>query len=79
MKDFEEFRDFLKSKRQHQKIKYPNQSVDKKFRNTISELLESGEVRAELSEAIKKLALPNATSDIVDEIEKLIKDKAARN
>ena len=24
MKDFEEFRDFLKSKRQHQKIKYPN-------------------------------------------------------
>ena len=44
-----------------------------KFQDTILSLLESENLRQELSENIKKLALPNATSAIVDEVEKLIK------
>ncbi|MGM1055348.1 MAG: undecaprenyldiphospho-muramoylpentapeptide beta-N-acetylglucosaminyltransferase [Bacteroidota bacterium] len=44
-----------------------------KFKDTILSLLESENVQQELSENIKKLALPNATSAIVDEVEKLIK------
>ncbi|WP_103072406.1 undecaprenyldiphospho-muramoylpentapeptide beta-N-acetylglucosaminyltransferase [Aquimarina sediminis] len=46
--------------------------LEEKFQNVVSELLESKDKQAELSKAIKELALPNATSDIVDEIEKLI-------
>lgn len=43
------------------------------FETIISELIHSEDRQRELSENIKKLAKPNATSDIVDEIEKLIK------
>lgn len=46
-----------------------------KFQHTISELLESEELQTKLSKAIKELALPNATLDIVDTIEELIKNK----
>ncbi len=52
--------------------------LNENFENTISELLESKELQKQLSEAIKKMALPNATADIVDEIEKIIK-KSIRN
>ncbi|WP_438710116.1 undecaprenyldiphospho-muramoylpentapeptide beta-N-acetylglucosaminyltransferase [Aquimarina muelleri] len=48
--------------------------LEDKFQRTISELLESEELQNKLSKAIKKLALPNATLDIVDEIEELIKN-----
>ncbi|WP_438422288.1 undecaprenyldiphospho-muramoylpentapeptide beta-N-acetylglucosaminyltransferase [Aquimarina macrocephali] len=53
--------------------------LDNKFQDTISELLDSEDVQIKLSEGIKKMALPNATSDIVDEIEKLIQNRAVRN
>ncbi|HSI70218.1 MAG TPA: undecaprenyldiphospho-muramoylpentapeptide beta-N-acetylglucosaminyltransferase [Gillisia sp.] len=42
------------------------------FEDTITLMLENEEVQKELSENIKKLARPMATSAIVDEIEKLI-------
>lgn len=48
--------------------------LEEKFKNTLLTLLESDEKRKELSENIKKLALPNATSNIVDEIEKLMRE-----
>jgi UDP-N-acetylglucosamine--N-acetylmuramyl-(pentapeptide) pyrophosphoryl-undecaprenol N-acetylglucosamine transferase len=53
--------------------------LDNKFQHTISEVLDSEDIQTKLSERIKKIALPNATSDIVDEIEKLIENKAIRN
>ncbi|WP_109299751.1 undecaprenyldiphospho-muramoylpentapeptide beta-N-acetylglucosaminyltransferase [Aquimarina sp. AU474] len=53
--------------------------LDENFENTISELLDSKELQVQLSKAIKKMALPNATADIVDEIEKIIKEKSIRN
>lgn len=46
-----------------------------KFEDTIVSLLESESLQQELSQNIKKLALPNATSAIADEVEKLIKQK----
>lgn len=49
--------------------------LEDKFQYTISELLESEELQTKLSKAIKELALPNATLDIVDTIEELIKNK----
>ncbi|CAM4220322.1 undecaprenyldiphospho-muramoylpentapeptide beta-N-acetylglucosaminyltransferase [Gillisia limnaea] len=49
-----------------------------KFKDTILSLLESKNVQQELSENIKKLALPNATSAIVDEVEKLINQRENR-
>lgn len=49
--------------------------LEDNFQDTISELLESEELQNKLSKAIKKLALPNATLDIVDAIEELIKNK----
>ncbi len=45
----------------------------KDFSDTIMLVLDSEKVRKDLSENIKKLALPGATSAIVDEVEKLIK------
>ncbi len=45
--------------------------LEEKFQNAILELLKSAEKRNELSENIKKLALPGATKAIVDEIEQL--------
>jgi UDP-N-acetylglucosamine--N-acetylmuramyl-(pentapeptide) pyrophosphoryl-undecaprenol N-acetylglucosamine transferase len=43
------------------------------FENTFSRLIASQEKQRELGENIKKLALVNATKDIVDEVEKLLK------
>ena len=46
--------------------------ADTKFEKTVLELLTATEKQKQLSENIKKLAKPNATKDIVDEVEKLI-------
>ena len=43
------------------------------FENKFSQLITSQEKQTELGENIKKLALINATKDIVDEVEKLLK------
>ena len=48
----------------------------KKFESAFFDLLENQSKQKELSRNIKKMALPNATSSIVDEIEKLIIRKA---
>ncbi len=56
--------------------------LDEKFRKTITQLLESEAMQIKLTHAIKKLALPNATKDIVDEIEQILekgKDRDVRN
>ncbi len=47
--------------------------LDTQFQPVFEDLLKNEEKRQKLSENIKKLALPNATKDIVDEIIKLIK------
>ncbi|CAM4355306.1 undecaprenyldiphospho-muramoylpentapeptide beta-N-acetylglucosaminyltransferase [Zobellia nedashkovskayae] len=46
--------------------------LDEKFENVFSELFQDKVEQKNLGDNIKKLALPNATKDIVDEIEKLI-------
>ncbi|MEZ2415357.1 undecaprenyldiphospho-muramoylpentapeptide beta-N-acetylglucosaminyltransferase [Muriicola sp. E247] len=46
--------------------------LETKFKSSFEELLQSDRKREELSENIKKMALPRATEHIVDEIEKLI-------
>jgi UDP-N-acetylglucosamine--N-acetylmuramyl-(pentapeptide) pyrophosphoryl-undecaprenol N-acetylglucosamine transferase len=46
--------------------------LEEKFKSAFLELLKSAEKRKELSENIKKLALPGATKAIVDEVEKLV-------
>ncbi|NQX85144.1 MAG: undecaprenyldiphospho-muramoylpentapeptide beta-N-acetylglucosaminyltransferase [Flavobacteriaceae bacterium] len=46
--------------------------LDIDFENKFSQIVHSKEKQNELSENIKKLALVNATKDIVDEIEKLL-------
>ncbi len=43
------------------------------FKDVFETLLKDEKLRIRLSESIKKLALPNATKDIVDEVEKLMK------
>lgn len=48
--------------------------LDADFENKFSQLLNSKEKQKTLSDNIKKLALINATKDIVDEVEKLLKD-----
>ena len=50
--------------------------LDEKFEKTFFDLLNNESQQKELGENIKKMALPNATADIVDEIEKLIIRKA---
>ncbi|WP_026452569.1 undecaprenyldiphospho-muramoylpentapeptide beta-N-acetylglucosaminyltransferase [Aequorivita capsosiphonis] len=47
--------------------------LDSSFENNFLELIASEEKQNTLSENIKKLAKPNATKDIVEEIEKLLK------
>lgn len=47
--------------------------LDVDFENRFSQLVKSAEKQQKLSENIKKLALINATKDIVDEVEKLLK------
>lgn len=54
-------------------IKEDDLEVD--FENRFAQLVVSIEKQKELSENIKKLALVNATKDIVDEVEKLLKNK----
>ncbi|SHI78020.1 undecaprenyldiphospho-muramoylpentapeptide beta-N-acetylglucosaminyltransferase [Aquimarina spongiae] len=46
--------------------------LDAEFENTMAGLMAAKEEQEELGIAIKKMALPNATSEIADEIEKLI-------
>ncbi len=53
--------------------------LDDNFQDVLSSLLASESEQIKLGEAINKLALPNATSDIVDEIEKLIQEKIKSN
>jgi len=48
--------------------------LEEKFEEEFSQLLSSEEKQKTFSENIKKLAKPNATKDIVDEIEKLLKN-----
>ena len=50
--------------------------LEEKFESAFFDLLENQSKQKELSRNIKKMALPNATSSIVDEIEKLIIRKA---
>ncbi|TXE09243.1 undecaprenyldiphospho-muramoylpentapeptide beta-N-acetylglucosaminyltransferase [Gelidibacter salicanalis] len=52
-------------------IKEADLSVD--FENTFTQLVSSSEKQQQLRTNIKKLALVNATNDIVDEVEKLLK------
>ncbi|MEK8180534.1 undecaprenyldiphospho-muramoylpentapeptide beta-N-acetylglucosaminyltransferase [Flavobacterium buctense] len=47
--------------------------LDEKFETTFSDLISNEELQKDLSQNIKKLAKPNATKDIVEEIIKLIK------
>jgi UDP-N-acetylglucosamine--N-acetylmuramyl-(pentapeptide) pyrophosphoryl-undecaprenol N-acetylglucosamine transferase len=47
--------------------------LDEKFEATFSDLISNLELQKDLSQNIKKLAKPNATKDIVEEIIKLIK------
>ena len=49
--------------------------LDVVFENKFSQLVNSKEKQQELGENIKKLALANATKDIADEVEKLLKIK----
>lgn len=49
------------------------EDLDAEFENTFSQLVTSLEKQEELGVNIKELALVNATNDIVDEIEKLLK------
>ncbi|TNJ44710.1 undecaprenyldiphospho-muramoylpentapeptide beta-N-acetylglucosaminyltransferase [Tamlana fucoidanivorans] len=51
------------------------EDLDADFENKFAQVLASGEKQALLKENIKKLALVNATKDIADEVEKLLKDK----
>ncbi len=48
--------------------------LDTQFQNVFSDLMNNDEKRRKLAENIKKLAKANATNDIVDEIEKLLRD-----
>jgi UDP-N-acetylglucosamine--N-acetylmuramyl-(pentapeptide) pyrophosphoryl-undecaprenol N-acetylglucosamine transferase len=47
--------------------------LDQEFTSRFTELLNSSELRDKLSRNIKSLAMPNATSDIVSQVEKLLK------
>ncbi len=56
----------------HGGILLKESELEEQFRDRISEVLASEALQKKLSDGIKTLALPNATADIVDEIEKLI-------
>ena len=51
------------------------EDLDADFENKFSQLAASPEKQKELAQNIKKLALVNATKEIVDEVEKLLKRK----
>ena len=44
------------------------------FKNKFSQLIASAEKQKQLSDNIKKIALVNATKEIADEVEKLLKN-----
>lgn len=46
--------------------------LDKQFKKTFADLVSNDELQEKLSKKIHKKALPNATKDIADEVEKLI-------
>ncbi|KIX21844.1 UDP-diphospho-muramoylpentapeptide beta-N-acetylglucosaminyltransferase [Flavobacterium sp. 316] len=48
--------------------------LDENFKKVFADLISNDEKQAKLSKKIHKLALPNATKEIVNEIEKLIKE-----
>ena len=50
--------------------------MDEQFKRQFISLLEDEAMQVKLSENIKKLARPNATKDIVNEIEQLINHTA---
>ena len=50
----------------------PEMELKNQFEKVFEDLVKNKEKREKLSENIKKLALPNATEDIVDEIEKML-------
>jgi UDP-N-acetylglucosamine--N-acetylmuramyl-(pentapeptide) pyrophosphoryl-undecaprenol N-acetylglucosamine transferase len=47
--------------------------LDKEFSNRFTEVLSSATLRKQLSNNIRSLAMPNATADIVHQVEKLLK------
>lgn len=49
--------------------------LDTQFETVFSHLLDDEQLQAKLAQQIKKMALPRATEDIVDEVEKLMKLK----
>ncbi|MBQ4818426.1 undecaprenyldiphospho-muramoylpentapeptide beta-N-acetylglucosaminyltransferase [Aquimarina sp. MMG016] len=53
--------------------------LEERFQKTVTQLLELEAMKIKLVLNIKKMALPNATSDIVDEIEKLIEKGSLQN
>lgn len=57
-------------------IVIPENKLDSNFESKFSELISSEEMQAKLSKNIKTLARPNATKDIVNEIEKLLNLKS---
>ena len=57
----------------HAAIMIPEVELNKTFDGIFEDLMSTKIQQQELSENIKKLALPNATETIVDEIEKIIK------
>lgn len=57
----------------HAAILIAERDLDTVFEDQFSELIASSEKRQELSQNIKQLALVNATKDIADEVEKLLK------
>lgn len=50
-------------------------TLDESFEPTLEKLLNDENLRSSLGKNIKKLALPNATHHIVDEVEKLVENK----
>ncbi|RZJ35865.1 MAG: undecaprenyldiphospho-muramoylpentapeptide beta-N-acetylglucosaminyltransferase [Flavobacterium sp.] len=49
--------------------------LDSKFATTFSNLVQNEKLQQELSQNIKRMAMPNATEEIVEEIIKLLKNK----
>ena len=50
------------------------EDLDKQFKNEFNQLINSKNLQSKLSKNIKSLAKPNATKDIIGEIEKLLKE-----
>lgn len=60
--------------RENAAIMVGEKELDANFEGVFQEMFRSKEKQAQLGDNIKKLAMPNATAAIVDEIEKLVKD-----